>query len=283
MHPDASEMLLTAIALCLAEIPLFAYFGYYLYSRHQIRLLELTLTIAASTVPMGLLLCLAYPEVEPVRRPILFPAVGLCVAVVFLGALIGLSWIRRLAIQGTWPRLGLLALGWISIPGFFGFMLGMVWGLAPQSGKPVPLGVSVWWAVVCAPIILLVLYTEHRCGRRCPGVPAKPEADQGYDIFTPSDPTLNADVHTRISARHFPPWFYVGATLFGIGALVAILTNGPGGPPYAEALAFVMFGGAGIMVAGLRVAIRKAQLDHEAADQSPAGSDENPRDDGCPR
>ena len=140
MHPDASEILLTAIALCLAEIPLFAYFGYYLHSRYQIRLLELTLTIAASTVPMGLLLCLAYPEVEPVRRPILFPAVGLCVAVVFLGALIGLSWIRWLAVQGTWPRLGLLALGWISIPGFFGFMLGMVWGLAPQSGKPVPPG-----------------------------------------------------------------------------------------------------------------------------------------------
>ena len=90
-----------------------------------------------------------------------------------------------------------------------------------------------------------------------------------------NDPTLDADVRTRIRARHFPARFFVGATLWVIGAAVAILTNGPGGPPYSEVLLFVIFGsgGAGIMLDGLRAAIRKAQLEHDAAKQPPAGKD----------
>lgn len=86
------------------------------YTQVQVHLLEYMLTLIISTLPMGLLLATAKGSTNPGRSAGavvlgLFPMLA-----IIAGSLWGLSAARRMGEERTWPRLGLMLLGWTVLP-----------------------------------------------------------------------------------------------------------------------------------------------------------------------
>jgi hypothetical protein len=171
---DELKTLLGIVSL----IPILAYLVVTLHSRVQARTLEFMLALIVATMPMGILLNAA-KEAQELRtnsqiEKVVF--IGLVAALVLFGAsLWALSASRRVKETRTFPRLGIMLIGWMTFaslvaPSFFGAYV--------EKHKKLYETLPIWTRALIAVLALIVglypLVLAIRMELRCWKVEPKP-------------------------------------------------------------------------------------------------------------
>jgi hypothetical protein len=120
-NPVMDRYWTTFIVTLVFLLPIMFFFLRVLYTQVQAHIIEFFLTLVVSTLPMGVLLAIGKKAADDPWSGLYLPKVltlGLFpMMLIFAGSLWGLSAARRLGEERTWPRLGLLFLGWTFTPG----------------------------------------------------------------------------------------------------------------------------------------------------------------------
>ena len=109
---------LLGIALCAVGLVM-----HFFFFRTQASLLEVMLTLSVSSIPLGLTARFVQQEAIWFKREEFIQYVGFgCMGffpmlMIFAGSVWGFSAARRLGERRTWPRLGLMVLGWCLVFG----------------------------------------------------------------------------------------------------------------------------------------------------------------------
>jgi len=158
------------IALAVGELAIFLYLTRLLLTRYQIRMHELMLTLVISASPIFFSVA---KSVEEGGHSFVIELVAAIPCLFIYGASIwALSAIKVLAIEGTWPRLKMMFIGWGLMVGFLSFCMAIIWVLAflqPQRGAA-PKVNSNWLLVLLGLFALSLLglpglMVEMRCRR----------------------------------------------------------------------------------------------------------------------
>jgi len=147
------------ILMAIYVFPALAWLLFLAFFRLQAHILELLLILPACSLPAGLALNMTGTD-ESIRW--LVGTVGLILLAG--GSVWGLSIAQRSGERRTWPRLGLLALGWCLCPGMVAFFA-IVLSLAARDG----ILTSAWHYILATVLVLgaiVGLVIEWRCHRR---------------------------------------------------------------------------------------------------------------------
>ena len=116
-----TELPAQVIVLVFLFVSLIGIFGRVLYTRLQIHTLELLLTLAVASVPLGVSSRIAYqwgPDPLASEEAVNLVALGGILAAVVLGGTVwGLSWVKKRQEQRPWHRLRLIVCGWLAMLG----------------------------------------------------------------------------------------------------------------------------------------------------------------------
>ena len=155
---QADDIWLRLVATIIFLAPIAFVLLRVLYTQVQAHLLEFMLILIVSMLPMGLMLNLVahsgnYSSNEVAATVLigLYPLM-----VIFAGSLWALSAARRLREERTWPRLGLLLLGWTIVPSLVCLAIGVFELCMPLEPKLIGLLPG------SVPFFLAAL-VEHKC------------------------------------------------------------------------------------------------------------------------